>query len=260
MTPRSLFRYSGNKSRMTRHLRPPPPGTTRLVEPFLGSGGYMLSWMEGRTGLGCDFDPRVVSLWKWLQGTSEATLRELDAWWKASRSESPPPTVTEIRELFGEGPALYFKINVCGAYVGQWSSETTYPQHELPVPKTLEALSAARQVEVTQGDWTGLGNFLQEGDCVLFDPPYKGTKGNYKDEGAFDPTRILEVIGGWACPVIFTYGEGAEEIFPGLPWEVAVVRQVPRLRGGGTVTRRELVAYLNFPPPAESTLDLFGDS
>ena len=252
--PKSLFRYSGNKSRLTRFLEEPPRECGRLVEPFLGSGGYTLTY--GLPGLGCDLDGRVTALWEWLRRCDPQDLYDLDAWWRENRKRELMPNVSEVREKFGEGASLYFKINVCSAMVGQWSSETGYPQHDFPLQKTIGALESARRVEVFNGDWREVGPHLRAGDCVLLAPPYIGTHGNYKGEGGFSTEGIASEILSWGVPVIFTYGEGAAEIFPEFEWEIATVRRVPNLRRGGSVERREWVAYIRFPR-SETVFDFF---
>jgi hypothetical protein len=252
---KSLFRYSGNKGRMLGVLQPPPAGTLRIVEPFLGSGSYTLSY--GLPGLGIDADPNVIDLWDFMKGALPEDLLRLAVWWEGRRKFDPPPDLEEVESLFGKGAALYFKINVCGAYVGQWSSTTTYPQHSLPIERTLQALASARSMGVRKGSWEDAAQLLRGGDMVFFDPPYVGTHGNYLREGAFDPSGIKDILLGWEVPILFTYGTGAPEVFPGLPWELAQKRKVPRLRGGGTLEREEWVAYLNWPK-REDALSMFG--
>ncbi len=130
--------------------------------------------------------------------------------------------------------------------VGQWSSWKVYPQHNLPLADTLHALPSARRVEVQLGD--ALDYAERKGDLGFLDPPYIGTRANYEsDTGGYQPSQTLNLLGRLTIPVIFTYGDGAPDIFPGLPWEVVKKRKVPNLRKGGTVDRTEYVAYINWP-------------
>lgn len=257
----SLFRYSGNKGRMLGLLPPPPPGTRRLVEPFLGSGAYSLAWIKADPTLGAlgfDSDPRVIVLWKFLQSPSASeTLLKLHTWWETTKQSIPAPRVENVRDLFGEGASLYFKINVCGVYAGQWSASQGYPQFALPTEKTLAALDFARKVQVQEGDWQTVRDLLKPGDAVLLDPPYLGTRGNYLNETTFDPSKIEKEILSWEVPVLVTYGTGAPEIFPELPWELVQIRQVPNIRRGGTVSREEWVSRIRWPQE-QDTLNLFG--
>lgn len=251
---KSLFRYSGNKGRLLEYLPSPPAGTKRIIEPFLGSGSYTLSY--GFEGLGVDADPNVISLWKFLQEVSPEQLRLLDPWWKERKLSQPPASLSEIEREFGKGASLYFKINVCGVYVGQWSSNLPYPQHPLPLDKTIDALPEARKIDVRLGDWKSIREDLREGDVVFFDPPYFGTRGNYRGEESFDHSSISSEILSWGVPVLFTYGTGAPEIFPEISWELLLKRKVPRIRGGGTIEREEWVARINWPRE-EDVLDMF---
>jgi site-specific DNA-adenine methylase len=259
----SLFRYSGNKARMIRRYRdlaklPVPPGTTRLVEPFLGSGAFTLSALKKRavkTGLGFDLDPNVVGLWRWLQAPdAEDALRDLAAWYDKQTEK------VDVREAgLSEGAQLYLKVNVCGAYVGQWSSWSIYPeQHRLPLSDTLYWLEWARRVEVRGGG--ALAYEPREGDAVFIDPPYYGTSGNYQGEKSFSPATAMAVVErcrAAGVPVLFAYGDGADQLYPDLPWEEVCVRLVPNLRKGGTVERREYLARVGWPPGPPSVFDFF---
>ncbi len=169
---------------------------------------------------------------------------------------TPAPKVEEVREIFGEGASLYFKINVCSVYTGQWSSSQGYPKFSLPLKKTLEALDLAKRVEILEADWRRIGEMLRPGDAVLLDPPYLGTSGNYANENNFDPSGIQEHVLSWGVPVLVTYGTGAKEIFPGLPWELVQVRKVPNIRKGGTVKREEWISRINWPREQDA-LDMF---
>jgi site-specific DNA-adenine methylase len=240
-------------------LPPPPPGTQRILEPFLGSGAYSLSWLGVQPHLravGLDLDSRVVKLWKFLQQVDPELLRDLDAWWEEKKNTTPAPRVEQVQEIFGEGAALYFKINVCGVYTGQWSASQGYPQFSLPLQKTLEALEVSQRVEVFEADWKAVVDVLKPGDAVLLDPPYLGTSGNYLDEKMFDPSSIQEQVLSWGVPVLVTYGTGAPEIFPDLPWELVQIRKVPNIRRGGTVTREEWISRINWPRE-QDVLDMF---
>lgn len=251
----ALFKYSGNKNRMLSLYRPPPAGVTRVVEPYLGSGAYVLNQPHLR-GLGFDLNPYVVDLWTWLQSTDADTLRALDRKLKDAKQKTLKP---DIREMGLErGEMLYLKVNVCGLVVGQWSSWGVYPQHHLPLDRTIASLSDARRVEVRLASATQYEP--QQGDMLFVDPPYVNTSGNYLNEGGYNPQNTLDLLDRCkGMPVVFTYGDGAPDVFPGLPWEVVSVRQVPNFRRGGVVTRKEYVAYLNWPKddPVVTSLNLF---
>ena len=245
---KALFRYCGNKGRLLKFYRKPPPGTRRIVEPYLGSGAFSLNF--DFPILGIDADPNVVELWNWLKTVSEEDLHMLGVLVERERTQNPK---FDIRSLdIPRGAQLYLKVNICGLVVGQWSSWSIYPQHTLPTKKTLESLRKAQETEVLQGDASLYFEHQRPGDLVFLDPPYLNTRANYKRELEYDPKRTLVLLEGVSEPVIFTYGDGAPNIFPGLPWERLVERRVPNFRNGGTVNRTEYVCFLNWPRESDS--------
>ena len=232
------FRYSGSKRSLLKHYLPPPTGTRRVVEPFIGGGAYTLN--SSLPGLGYDADRRVVDLWRWLQQTTEEELRALDAMLRSL----PAKVVVRTLDL-PEGAVLYLKINVFGLIVGQWSSWSTYPQHRLPVEATLKALPRIRQIEVKEADYRKVE--LKPNDMLFVDPPYVGTEGNYKKGLAVEVQELTEALLTWKQPTIFTYGTGAPALFPRFKWQKVREKKVPCVRRGGSVFREEFVAYLNWP-------------
>lgn len=258
-----LFRYSGNKSNLLRSYRdlaefPVPSGVRRLVEPYLGSGAFSLKALQAGvpSALGLDIDPNVIGLWQWLQ--QPGVEDELDALQEWYNLQTEKLDIRKVEEL-SEGQRLYLKINVCGAYVGQWSSWSIYPlQHRLPTPETLKWLLWARKVEVRQAPASEYEP--QEGDAVFIDPPYVGTSGNY-GKFPYDPDETIELVDRCVeagVPVLCAYGDRATELFPDWDWEQAAVRLVPNLRHGGTVERREYLARIGWPPGPPTVFDLFG--
>jgi len=239
---------------------PVPPGTVRMVEPYLGSGSFTLSALKKRAvdvGVGFDLDPNVITLWRWLQEEgAEDALRELSLWYEAQTEKVDVRTIPEL----SEGARLYLKINVCSVSVGQWSSWSIYPeQHRLPLGATLSWLRWARKMEVLES--SALGYEPREGDAVFLDPPYAGTSGNYSGEEGYDPKEALAIVDRCreaGVPVLFSYGDGADQVYPSLPWELVCIRQVPNLRKGGTVERREYLARIGWPSGPPSVFDLFG--
>lgn len=240
----SLFCYCGNKGRLLDLYRAPPTNTKRIVELYLGSGAFALN--HDLPALGIDQDARVVGLWHWLQQTTPAELLALDRLVSEARLLEPK---LDIRTLpISEGARLYLKINLCGLVVGQWSSWSLYPQHKLPLDRTLKALGQAKQTEVLWGDAAQyVVSHQHPGDLVFIDPPYVGTSANYLSEKGYKPSDTLDWLSKITNPVIFAYGDGAPDVFPGLPWEKVKERSVPNFRNGGVVKRMEYVCYLNWP-------------
>lgn len=71
--PTTMFSYFGSKRKIARHY--PPPALDTIVEPFAGSAGYSMygdNWR--RQVILYDLDPRIVTVWKWLQ---KATPRDI---------------------------------------------------------------------------------------------------------------------------------------------------------------------------------------
>ena len=86
---------------------------------------------------------------------------------------------------------------------------------------------------------------------VFLDPPFLGTFANYKaggkDFGGLDAKSLEDWAFSLQCPVLFTYGDHAQDTFPRFTWQKALVRKVPILRGGGTKERTEWFATRNWP-------------
>jgi site-specific DNA-adenine methylase len=239
MKPLRLFRYSGNKSRLLKFYRKPPEGTRRVVEPYLGSGAYLLN--SGLPGLGYEANKDLVGLWNWLRKTNENELRDLAALVQ-SRKDKP-----DVRDLkLDHGPQTYIRINVCSVVVGQLSSWKIYPQHRLPVEETIRCLPRLKDIDVIHAG--GETHQCEEGDMLFVDPPYVGTVGNYIEKGgkeierSYDPEDTMRLL-ECQCPALVTYGTNAMEVFPSLHWELVKTIKVPNMRRGGTVDRKEFVSY-----------------
>ena len=241
--PLSLFRYSGNKGRLLEYL--PMWKSPVIWEPFLGSGAYGLN-SPATTVIGFDANPDIILLWQFLQSTTPDRLRWLDGIVTKHQAEK-----TDIRSLgLGQGEMVYLKVNVCSVMTGQLSSWKLYPQHSLPVEKTVTALPHASKFKVALGSYLTMPTSqIQPDDTVFIDPPYLGTSGNYKAKGAdydgLHPAALTQWIKSLPrCHVLFTYGSDAKETFPDFEWKVACTRKVPNLRNGGTVERQELFSVI----------------
>jgi site-specific DNA-adenine methylase len=218
----------------------------RVVEPYLGSGAFSIN--AALPAIGYELNSDLVALWHWLKKASPEDLYDLDALvrdWK-SRQEKP-----DVRDMgLDLGRQTYVRVNCCSVVVGQLSSWKVYPQHSLPIEETIKCLPALRQIDIVHG--RGEKHIVQSGDLLFVDPPYVGTVGNYVEKGgdeiekAYSPQDTLNLLNGVSCPVIFTYGSNAREVFPQFEWELVKTVKVPNMRKGGTVDRTEWVAYLNF--------------
>lgn len=245
-----LFRYSGNKGRYIKYYRRPPEGTRRVVEPYLGSGTYLLS--TSLPGLGYETNSDVVAMWKWLKGTSPSELKDLYDDVEALKADPKTPTKPDVRLMnLDLGPQTYVRINTTSVLTGQLTAWKIYPQHRLPIEQTIALLPRLKDVEILLGDASQYEH--TEGDMLFVDPPYLGTTAGYVEKSTkksheveYRPEDTTRLIAGTGNPVIFTYGDGASTHFPGNSWQKVATRKVPNIRRGGTVDRTEWVSYVNW--------------
>lgn len=244
-----LFRYSGNKSRYLKHYKKPPQNVKRVVEPYLGSGAYLLS--TNLPGLGFETNADVVAMWHWLQKSSPQDLLDLQAEYQTLvRNHPDPHQKPDVRLMkLDRGPQTYVRVNCTGVVVGQLTAWKIYPQFSLPVEKTIECLERIKDIEVIHGSANDYKHL--DDDLLFVDPPYVNTVGGYieknkKDhEKAYSTVDTMRLIESTSNPIIMTYGDGASSLFP-YEWEKVASRKVPNLRKGGTVDRTEWVSYINW--------------
>lgn len=243
-----LFKYSGNKKDIVPLLRPLPQ-FARVVEPYLGSGAFICSC--NAPALGIDINPNIIDLWTWLR--DEATLERLNELGKIAQEAVDKATdkKPDVRSLgLSKGETLYLRINITSVCVGQLSSWKIYPQHKLPIASTVAQLDRLKSVELSLGNEESYVE--KDGDIVFVDPPYTNTAANYKQDGkggieeGYRPEATVRLIRRLSCPIIFTYGTNAKQVFPDFEWEVVKIKKVPNLRRGGTVERIEHAAYINW--------------
>jgi site-specific DNA-adenine methylase len=245
------FRYSGNKTRLLKFYKRPSPEIKRVVEPYLGSGAYLLA--SGLPGLGYEINRDVAEMWWWLQKVTPSELKDLDVLVEDLKVDPATPPKPDVRLLKGlsRGQETYVRINITGVYTGQLTSWKIYPQHRLPVASTIECLPRIKDIEIVCGSANEYVH--QDGDMLFVDPPYLGTTAGYIEksskknhEDVYDAKDTIDLISKTSNPVILTYGDGADRHFPGYDWHSVVTRKVPNIRRGGTVDRTEWVAYVNW--------------
>ena len=243
-----LFRYSGNKAKLAALYDLPQRPFKRIVEPYLGSGAFSLRHCEGKDVLGYEINEDLYDMWMWLKTVSPDQLIELYDFVEDLKTKEDKPDLRSVN--LENGPLTYLRVNVCSVMIGQLSSWKVYPQHKLPVKKTIECLPLIRNFEIVLGN--GEDYISKDGDLAFIDPPYLNTTGNYKStknariETSYDPRTTVDLISRLSCPIIFTYGTNAPDIFPQFDWKLIKQIKVPNIRSGGTVDRMEYAAYINF--------------
>lgn len=242
------FRYSGNKVKLTPLYKLPDKKVKRVVEPYLGSAAFSLNCGLDVPVIGYEINEDLYAMWQWLKVTTEDELWDLYHLVEdLKKKELKPDTKTLGLDA---GPLTYIRINVTGLIVGQLSSWGIYPQHKLPVESTIQCLPRIRNFEIKLGEGENFQN--SDDDLVFIDPPYVGTFANYKSiknksiEAQYQPDDTKRLIQSLNCPIIFTYGTNASEIFPEYEWQLLKTIKVPNMRKGGTVDRFEYVSYINF--------------
>lgn len=231
----SAFAYNGSKRRQMQHLRKPPCGTRRVVEPYLGSGSYSLN--AGLPAVGYEVNRDVCELWWWLQSASSQDLYDLRALAEDRRKRDPRVDVRTLPIPIGAQTLL--RLTICDFYRGILSSYHVYPScSALPIANTLKALPHLQRIEVRNESGTEVVG--ERGDCLFIDPPYVNTSSHYTmRRDAFEEASITRQVTRAAAPLALTYHE--PRVAPSLVWE-----ELPALNTFGItakVKRREYVAY-----------------
>lgn len=252
-----LFRYSGNKSKLISLYRPIPKGVTRVVEPYLGSGAFSLN--TALPAVGYEINSELVAMWKWLKEATADELRELNELVESHKKRTLKPDVRDMGLDLGR--QTYVRVNAASVVVGQLSSWKVYPQNSLPIEETIKCLPRLKDIEVIHG--RGEAHQAQDGDLLFVDPPYIGTVGNYVEknglgttiETEYNPQHTRDFLKSARCPIMFTYGSNAREVFPEYDWHLVKTVKVPNMKKGGTTDRTEWVSYINWGEEQTTSLD-----
>lgn len=232
----------------------PRPLASHIVEPFAGSAAYSTTFQPERVSL-YEANTDVSDLWQWL--ITSATESDL-----LSLEKLRTPVKTDVRTFDLPSPQeTLMRLTCASVMVGQLSSWLLYPQHRVDFSSLRVALPWIKSsVTVCGSDFREAAR--QQGSDVVFfiDPPYLGTSGNYIDKTAkrnfgISPPDIADFVLTLECPAIFTYGDGASEMFPQFAWKALHTRRVPNIRAGGSVARTEHVAFVNWPHDSQLSLD-----
>lgn len=241
-----LFRYSGNKQKLLPLYKTTPERAKRIVEPYLGSGAFIIN--SKLPGIGYETNGDIVAMWRWLQKSSEAELHDLNELFVRAKQKDEKPDIKEMK--LDLGPQTYMRVNAASLVLGQLKSWKIYPQNTLPINETIACLPRLKDIEIIHGSANNYKH--QDGDILFIDPPYTETDGGYEEKGVVDHTNVYspsttnQLISSTNNPIIFTYGTNAPTVFSNYNWEIVKTVKVPNMRAGGTVDRIEHVSYINW--------------
>jgi site-specific DNA-adenine methylase len=231
------FHYVGNKIKfLKKHPISIPEGTTRVVELYGGSGTIIMNNPQYQ-GLLYEYNPKIASVWKWLKSLSQEDIDALEYLEIGSDIKS-----------YGleQGKEYWYRMCQCGVFVGNTVSRKVYAKRRLPTDDLKILLPRIKEIEVIDGDCSAYQE--KPGDWVFIDPPYLGTKANYRGCGkdmtnSYSPQDTIDIIKRLSVPWCMTYGDTCKSDFPMFDWKLAFTAKLPILRGGGTKERGEWIAY-----------------
>ena len=248
------FNYSGAKTRYLRYYRPLPSDVQRVVEPYLGSGSFVLNAMHHNKvdGIGYEVSPEIVSLWRWLQTCKPQDIYDLD---RLVDDTYKRQGRFDVRSLdIPIGALTYLRIHICAIPRGLLRGYLMMPNLKLPVATTVASLPVLRRLDVRHA--SGHTHVEGDRDAWFIDPPYvddrrdttvvdnirtSGYSRAAEDYSIDDTLQLLERLRRPAC---VTYGSAAKRVFTKLSWRLVDVRGV----GGpnqATRYRAEFVSYIN---------------
>lgn len=77
-----MFPYFGSKERLSKYY--PPPKYDLIIEPFAGSARYSLKYFD-RDVILIDKNPKIISIWRYLQQASSKDILSLPKFKKGDR-------------------------------------------------------------------------------------------------------------------------------------------------------------------------------
>ena len=166
-----MFPYFGGK----RRLAPTYPGPLydTVIEPFAGSAGYGMYWLERRPRLDLiivEQNPTIAALWRrLLEPNAAKRVAALPDVIKGDKCDDP---------LIALANASFSSINAChnsGEFtVSEWTAEL-WPRVRQQVADRCRI--AAGRVTVIEGDYTDAPTLTA---CWFVDPPYQHQGHLYK--------------------------------------------------------------------------------
>jgi hypothetical protein len=205
---------------------------------------YSMHYRPGAV-IAAEANPLVRELLLWMRNTcASSDLAKLDALRVKTNVHVNTVGLSRVESTL-------MRLQTSGSYVGQLSSSILYAQHSTNMAQMADDVEYLKNALIdVYDDFSQTLDHDMSGSMFFIDPPYAGTQGNYKSKGrdftGVNAGAIQDFVLALRCPVLFTYGDGAQTVFPALMWEKVCDRKVPILRGGGTRDRTEWICRRNW--------------
>lgn len=199
---RPALLYAGNKCTYGAVLtKVGPPDWSRLdwVEPFVGSGGLLLSAPHCRGYVVSDVNPDVVDLLRFTRDNCTELTQAVERLFKADNNE--PSTYLALRSEFNAAPrglyksALFVYLNRHGfnglvRYNAAGALNVGFGKRVRPHCPTAELVATSRflqrrQVEIAECDFEQALADVRNRSVVLLDSPYLPANGKAKTSGIY---------------------------------------------------------------------------
>lgn len=232
---RRAFHYVGNKIKFLKNYPIViPEGTKRIVELYGGSATIAMNNPQ-YDALIYEANSKIASVWEWLKTLQETDIDALEYLEIGSDIKSYG---------FCQGKEYWYRMCQCGVLVGNTVSRKVYAKRKLPTDDLKYLLPRIKEIEVI-GD-TCSSYVEKPGDWVFIDPPYLGTRANYRGDGRcmtndYHPQDTKDIIKRLTVPWCMTYGDTCKNDFPEFKWDLAFTTKLPILRGGGSKVRGEWI-------------------
>lgn len=180
-----FLKWAGGKVRLLPQLLPLfPPGSKRLIEPFVGAGSVFLA-TDYDTYVINDANPDLIAVWVALQcRPREYTARAAEFFVEENRSSD---AYTDIRDRFRAEVCTFeravmfpylnrfcfnglFRVNAKGEFNTPYGKPEVMPRFPW---HSMEAASRKLQrCLILNGGFSAAIEMAEEGDVVYCDPPY----------------------------------------------------------------------------------------
>ena len=243
------FPYQGSKRTIARHILPfVPSDTTRLVEPFCGSGAVSIAAAYhglANTFLLNDTNSPLMNLWSWILERPEDLAEGYEKLWNAQRPNRKE-FFFQIRDEFNSfhrpDHMLYLLARIVKGSV-RYSAEGAFNQSAdnrrwgmRPGKMRHQILGVSSllrgKTSLSATDFRDVVFDAKRGDLIYMDPPYQGTSAardrKYYNSLAYDEfVETLSAMNNESLSYIVSYdGQTGEKIHGRrLPPELSLVRK-----------------------------------